>query len=135
MMNIRKIIREEVDDFDWINDIPGDIETILDNYFGLEVEGEFAKGAHRVTIRGGVNKVWVYKNIYEPGLGWKSLRNLYNVVTKGKHGRWGFKRINKELKDQLRDWAIQRRVALDVTYPSLNNLYLSQHIGPNTGPR
>lgn len=113
-MNIKKIIREEIDDFGWVRDIS--YEDTLDNHFNIETNGREAwfKG---IIDRNNIHPAYgMYDN-----LTYNNWSSLYKIIDKD-NKLWSIDRgIIKRLRiaNKLDNWRIDRLDKLKDYYPKM----------------
>jgi len=116
-MNLKRIVREEINDFDWVNDIKW--EDILDNHFNIDTDGKEA-WFRDIKNRNQVHPPYeMYNKLTNSSWG-----DLYEIIYKDKMWRMG-KGIIKRLRigNKLDNWKINRIDKLKDYYP---NMYKKQ---------
>jgi len=124
-MNIKKIIREEVDDFAWIKET--NYDDLLDSYFGITTE------PHRdivkvISFNNDDSSPYVtYKKIKKI-----SLLELYRILTSIDKSKSIFSKDFWEIRPILKNWKRSRKIG---SMLSDEVQYILSNIPQDTGPR
>jgi hypothetical protein len=122
VMNIKKIIREEVEDFDWIKDEPS-YEEVLDNRFRLEPIGDGWKFVEVIEHHGYERST--YTSLLKHGP-----RALYKILMGVRPSWWNKSRSDSEILKTLQVWKLDRIKGLKKHYPDIKRVETG-----DTGPR
>lgn len=128
-MNIHKIIREEVEDFDWIKNAPSNINSILDDYFGIYFE-QFRNpyGRKPVNLINSYDgKLTTFHKLRKT-----SVRKLYKILT-GTSWFKGMLSNNVEysnMRSDIKKWLEDRVMKLKVTPEVQNSGFFTGSLGP-----
>lgn len=122
-MNIKKIILEEINDFEWAEDITeeGAIWNILDSHFGVWLGGD---GVPHTRL----GEITTFLTLNRTGL-----RTLYTIVTGSKWYKTIMSKEYQEMKDTLRKWKSNRYMAL--AKDDVVAQYIRRRGSRDTGPR
>jgi hypothetical protein len=114
-MNLKKIIREEIDDLDWIRNVS--YEDLLDDYYGIETDGEEA-WFKDITDRDNIRPA---DDMYKE-LAFTKKGDLYNIIYNDKIWKLDRSLIKRlRIGSKLDNWRMDRLDKLMKYYPRMVN--------------
>ena len=129
-MNIKKIIREEIDDFDWIENgesVDDLISNTLDSHFGISFNNSSADFRDKIQFNTDESPYTTYRKVKN-----SSARDLYKILTKTPKYKTLFNRDYYRLSDLLKSWK-RSRVTLIMLTSEVQEIL--RDLPQDTGPR
>jgi hypothetical protein len=117
-MNIRKIIQEEVNDFDWVQDTLS-YEEILDKRFRLVKHNDGYKFEDMIEEHGYERDTYTSLVMNKP-------RDLYKIILGVKPKWFG----DRDIRKTLQIWKDNRIEGLKKTYPNIRPIRGTGSTGP-----
>jgi hypothetical protein len=119
-MNIRRIIKEEVDEFEWASNIKTSLSKVLDIHFGLYFIRY--KNTHSFGHVNLIHSKSGNMNSFTE-LSKTSVRELYEIVTEKKWYKNILTKEYREIRKDLKEWLDDRIMKLSVTSEVQNGYF------------